>query len=120
MKKNGYGIKVKETPFHLRTELTKNRHLEIATRSSTQWETPHHYHTVFNGHFIYVCIFFKFTMKSNIQHFTHCYGIDINNHFRTLVLSFLYRFHYPGEFLFIFYSNKLKKIFGLKNKIFKV
>jgi superfamily II DNA helicase RecQ len=32
VKKNGYGIKVKETPFHLRTELTKNRHLEIATR----------------------------------------------------------------------------------------
>ena len=42
MKKNGYGVQVKETPFHLRTELTKNRHLEIATRSSTQWETPHH------------------------------------------------------------------------------
>ena len=42
MKNNGYGIKVKETPFHLRTELTKNRHLEVATRSSTQWETPHH------------------------------------------------------------------------------
>jgi hypothetical protein len=42
MKKNGYGIKVKETPFHLRTELTKNRHLKVATRSSTQWETPHH------------------------------------------------------------------------------
>jgi hypothetical protein len=49
------------------------------------------YHTVFNGHVIYVCIFFKFTMKPNIQHFTHCYGIDIHNHFRTLVLSFLYR-----------------------------
>jgi hypothetical protein len=42
MKKNGYGINVKETPFHLRTGLTKNRHLEVATRSSTQWETPHH------------------------------------------------------------------------------
>ena len=41
MKKNGYGIKVKETPFHLRTELTKNRHLKVATRSSTEWETPH-------------------------------------------------------------------------------
>ena len=42
MKKSGYGIKVKEIPFHLLTELTKNRHLEVATRSSTQWETPHH------------------------------------------------------------------------------
>jgi hypothetical protein len=27
---------------------------------------------------------------------------------------------YPCEFLFIFYSKKFKKIFGLKNKIFKV
>jgi hypothetical protein len=42
MKKNEYGINVKETTFHLRTEMTKNRHLEVATRSSTQWETPHH------------------------------------------------------------------------------
>jgi phage-related protein len=47
MKKNGYGINVKETTFHLRTEMTKNRHLEVATRSSTQWEAPHHTTNVF-------------------------------------------------------------------------